>query len=110
MTQKKIALITGANRGIGLETARQLGAKGIKVLIGARSEEKGLEAESALRNEGLDVEFVKIDVDDPATHESARKYIEATSGPPSFGPARPKRRNPFLIPRLVPRRDDRSKI
>ncbi|MEO5859261.1 MAG: SDR family oxidoreductase [Pyrinomonadaceae bacterium] len=80
MTQKKIALITGANRGIGLETARQLGAKEIKVLIGARSEEKGLEAESTLRNEGLDVEFVKIDVDDPATHESARKYIEATYG------------------------------
>lgn len=80
MTQKKIALVTGANRGIGLETARQLGAKGIKVLIGARSEEKGLEAESTLRNEGLDVEFVKVDVDDPATHESARKYIEATHG------------------------------
>ena len=65
MTQKRIALVTGANRGIGLETARQLAAKGIKVLIGARSEEKGLEAESTLRNEGLDVEFVKIDVDDP---------------------------------------------
>lgn len=80
MTQKKIALVTGANRGIGLETARQLGAKGIKVLIGARSEEKGLEAESTLKNEGLDVEFVKIDVDDPASHESARKFIEATYG------------------------------
>jgi len=80
MTQKKVALVTGANRGIGLETARQLGTKGIKVLIGARSEEKGLEAESTLRNEGLDVEFVKIDVDDPATHESAAKYVEATYG------------------------------
>jgi NAD(P)-dependent dehydrogenase (short-subunit alcohol dehydrogenase family) len=80
MTQKKVALVTGANRGIGLETARQLGAKGIKVLIGARSEEKGLEAESTLRSEGLDVEFVKLDVDDPATHTSAAKYIEATYG------------------------------
>ena len=68
MTQKKVALVTGANRGIGLETARQLGARGIKVLIGARSEEKGLEAKSTLRNEDLDVEFVKVDVDDPATH------------------------------------------
>lgn len=80
MTQKKVALVTGANRGIGLETARQLAAKGIKVLIGARSEEKGLEAESTLRNEGLDVEFVRLDVDDPATHESAKKYIEGTYG------------------------------
>ena len=80
MTKKKIALVTGANRGIGFETARQLAGKGIKVLIGARSEEKGLEAESKLRGEGLDVEFVKIDIDDPATHETARNFIEATYG------------------------------
>jgi NAD(P)-dependent dehydrogenase (short-subunit alcohol dehydrogenase family) len=80
MTQKKIALITGANRGIGFETARQLGKQGIKVLIGARSEEKGLEAESKLRNEGLEVEFIKLDVDDPKTHESAAKFIDATYG------------------------------
>lgn len=80
MTTKKIALITGANRGIGFETARQLGAKGIKVLIGARSEEKGIEAESILKNEGLDVEFIKLDVDDTKTHESAAKYIDATYG------------------------------
>lgn len=80
MTEKKIALVTGANRGIGFETARQLAQKGIKVLIGARSESKGLEAESALKNEGLDVEFIKLDVDDPATHESAAKFVDATYG------------------------------
>lgn len=80
MTQKKIALVTGANRGIGFETVRQLANEGIKVLIGARSEEKGKEAESKLKSEGLDVEFVKLDVDDPKTHESAAKYIDATYG------------------------------
>jgi len=80
MSTKTIALITGANRGIGFETARQLGQKGIKVLIGARNEESGLEAESKLKNEGLDVEFIHLDVDDPKTHESAAKYIEATYG------------------------------
>jgi NAD(P)-dependent dehydrogenase (short-subunit alcohol dehydrogenase family) len=80
MATKKIALITGANRGIGFETARQLGAQGIKVLLGARSDEKGLEAESKLKNEGLDVKFIKLDVDDPKTHDSAAKYIEATYG------------------------------
>ena len=80
MTEKRIALVTGANRGIGFETARQLGEQGIKVLLGARSEEKGREAEAALQKEGLDVEFLKLDVDDPRTHESAAKFIEATYG------------------------------
>jgi len=80
MATKKIALITGANRGIGFETARQLGNQGIKVLLGARSEEKGLEAEAKLKNEGLDAEFIKLDVDDTATHDSAAKFIEATYG------------------------------
>lgn len=75
-----IALITGANRGIGFETARQLGKQGIKVLIGARSEEKGLEAESTLKNEGLDVEYINIDVDNTATHAAAAKTIEEKYG------------------------------
>ena len=48
----KIALITGANKGIGLETARQLGARGVTVLAGARDQARGLEAEQALRDGG----------------------------------------------------------
>ena len=48
-----IALITGANKGIGLETARQLGARGVTVLAGARDEVRGLRAESALREDGV---------------------------------------------------------
>ena len=80
MSEKKIALITGANRGIGFETARQLGQKGIKILLGARNEEKGLEAERKLKTEGLDVEFILLDVDDAKTHESAAKYIAETFG------------------------------
>lgn len=80
MSEKKIALITGANRGIGFETARQLGQQGIRVLLGARSEEKGKEAESKLKAEGLDVEFILLDVDNAETHESAKKYIEDTFG------------------------------
>lgn len=80
MSEKKIALITGANRGIGLETARQLANEGIKVLLGARNEDRGLEAESKLKKEGLDVEFIHLDVDNAETHESARKFIEAAYG------------------------------
>lgn len=77
---KKTALITGANRGIGFETARQLGQQGIKVLIGARTEENGREAEAKLKAEGFDAEFVLLDVDDAKTHESAAKHIEENYG------------------------------
>lgn len=77
---KKVAVITGANRGIGLETARQLGQLGISVLIGARTEEKGKEAESKLKDEGVDAEFVHLDVDDAATHETAAKYVDEKYG------------------------------
>lgn len=77
---QKIALITGANRGIGFETARQLGQQGIKVLVGARSEENGSEAEAKLKGEGFDAEFVLLDVDDTGTHETAVNYVEKHYG------------------------------
>ncbi len=80
MSDKKIALITGANRGIGFETARQLGNQGIKVLVGARSEAKGIEAASQLKNDGLDAEYINIDVDDVATHAAAFKTIDEKYG------------------------------
>ncbi len=57
-----IALITGANKGIGLETARQLGARGITVLARARDEDRGQAAEEALRDGGADARFVPLDV------------------------------------------------
>jgi NAD(P)-dependent dehydrogenase (short-subunit alcohol dehydrogenase family) len=80
MSEKKVALITGANRGIGFETARQLAEQGIKVLIGARSEEKGRDAEEKLKTEGLDAEFILLDVDDRRTYEPAIRYIDENFG------------------------------
>ncbi|MBS1792823.1 MAG: SDR family oxidoreductase [Acidobacteria bacterium] len=80
MSEKKIALITGANRGIGFETARQLGQQGITVLLGARDAEKGKAAAETLRAEGIDAEFVRLDVDDAATRAAARKQIEEKYG------------------------------
>ena len=80
MSEQKTVLITGANRGIGFETARQLAQKGYKVLVGARSEESGKEAEAKLKDEGFDAEFVLLDVDDAETHKSAAKYVEENYG------------------------------
>ncbi|ANQ51467.1 SDR family oxidoreductase [Flammeovirga sp. MY04] len=58
---KRIALITGANKGLGFETARQLGAKGIKVLMASRDKVKGQEAVDQLKSEGLDVELLQLE-------------------------------------------------
>jgi NAD(P)-dependent dehydrogenase (short-subunit alcohol dehydrogenase family) len=74
----KIALITGANKGIGYETARQLGAQDMTVLIGARDIERGGEAERALRDGGADARFVHLDVTDLKSIQQVAEWIEAT--------------------------------
>jgi NAD(P)-dependent dehydrogenase (short-subunit alcohol dehydrogenase family) len=65
MTEKKIALITGGNRGVGLETARELGRKGFTVVIGTREVGKAEAALASLRKEGIDVEAVLYDARRP---------------------------------------------
>jgi NAD(P)-dependent dehydrogenase (short-subunit alcohol dehydrogenase family) len=75
-----IALITGANKGIGFETARLLGARGITVLAGARDEARGAEAERALRDGGADARFVQLDVTDAKSVTRAAEWVEAEFG------------------------------
>ena len=75
MADKKIALVTGANKGIGLETVRQLARQGVTVLLGARDEKRGNEAASKLKGEGADVHFLRLDVNDPASQDAAAKQI-----------------------------------
>ena len=79
-SNKRIALVTGANKGIGYETARQLASQGITVLIGARDEQRGKEAAAKLRGEDLDVQFLRLDINDQTTHEAARRFIEDNFG------------------------------
>ncbi|MCK4837251.1 MAG: SDR family NAD(P)-dependent oxidoreductase [Desulfobulbaceae bacterium] len=68
---KSIALVTGANRGLGLETSRQLGKRGVKVLIGSRDLAKGEQAAESLRNDGIDAEAIQLDVSDSASISAA---------------------------------------
>ncbi|PWU43489.1 dehydrogenase [Micromonospora globispora] len=75
-----IALITGANKGIGLATARQLGARGMTVLVGARDAARGREAERTLRDGGADARFVPLDVTDEASVAAAAKLVEHEYG------------------------------
>ncbi len=77
---KKVALITGANKGIGFETARQLGKQDITILVGARDEVRGTEAAKSLQAEGIDAHFLHLDVNDAATHVNAAKFIEEKFG------------------------------
>jgi NAD(P)-dependent dehydrogenase (short-subunit alcohol dehydrogenase family) len=58
----KVALITGANKGVGLETARQLGALGIRVLLGVRDPKKGEAAAAEMKKAGIDMRVLKLDV------------------------------------------------
>ena len=75
-----IALVTGANKGIGLETARQFGARGFTVLAGARDEARGREAERVLRADGADATFVRLDVTSDASVRAAAAWIEREYG------------------------------
>ena len=76
----KIALITGANKGIGFEVARQLGAEGITVLLGARNAHLGEIAEARLKADGTDAHFIELDVTQPETIEKAAERIRVQFG------------------------------
>src|SRR5947207_9801995 len=76
----EIALITGANKGIGFATARQLGARGMTVLLGTRDAERGQAAERTLRDDGIDAHVVQLDVTDPTSVRTAAEWIDAGYG------------------------------
>jgi len=80
ISSKKIALITGANKGIGFEVALQLAALGNTVLLGARNKALGEEAAARLKHEGGDARYLAVDLDDSATIAAAAQAIESNFG------------------------------
>lgn len=73
---EKIAFVTGANKGIGFETAKQLGKENWKVLLGARNVERGKTAVLELKSQGLDVDFIQIDMSHLESIEQAAETIK----------------------------------
>ncbi len=71
MSTRKTALITGANKGIGREIARQLGHKGYSVWLGSRDAERGEKAAADLRKEGVDAHLLALDVTSDASVSAA---------------------------------------
>jgi NAD(P)-dependent dehydrogenase (short-subunit alcohol dehydrogenase family) len=77
MSEKTIALVTGANKGIGYEIAAGLGALRMSVGVGARDPQRGEEAAAKLRAEGVDAFFVPLDVtDDESVNKAAALFEE----------------------------------
>ena len=80
MSTKKTALITGANKGIGREIARQLGHKGYTVWLGCREAARGEKAAAELRKEGVDAHFLALDVtNDASVKAAAATYAKANN-------------------------------
>jgi NAD(P)-dependent dehydrogenase (short-subunit alcohol dehydrogenase family) len=77
---KRVALVTGANKGIGFEIAQQLARTGMTVLAGARSEERGTEARNRISSQGLDAHFIRLDVTDPFLIQAAAGKIRDQFG------------------------------
>jgi len=77
---KKVAVVTGANRGIGFETCRQLAKHGMKVVLTSRDKVKGDAAAERLRSEGLDIDFLPLDVSDDASVQELARQIKKTYG------------------------------
>ena len=76
----RIALVTGANRGIGFETALGLARLGHHVLLGARHEGKGEAAAARLREEGLLATALRLNMDDAVSHADAAAHIDEAFG------------------------------
>jgi NAD(P)-dependent dehydrogenase (short-subunit alcohol dehydrogenase family) len=77
---RRIALVTGGNRGLGLQTARELVTQDIHVILGCRDYKKGETVAQEFRDQGYQVEAFELDVANQRTHEAAYNFLEKEYG------------------------------
>ena len=80
----KVAFITGGNRGLGLETARELGKQGIVVVLGSRDSKKGEAAAAKLRDEGITAESLGFDVNKVAGSSEGLRLLREKVRPAGY--------------------------
>ncbi len=78
MIEKKIVLVTGANKGIGYEIVRQLARRGFEVILTSRDKAKGMAALNQLREENLSVDFVLMDITNEESIQQAFNKVKST--------------------------------
>jgi len=79
MHDKRVALVTGANQGVGLQVAKELAAHGVTVLVGSRNFERG---EAAAKEIGPNARALQLDVTDQASIAAAAQSIRKDAWPP----------------------------
>ncbi|KAJ1272006.1 hypothetical protein BS78_06G170000 [Paspalum vaginatum] len=80
-SDKRVAVVTGGNKGIGREVCRQLASSGVTVILTARDEKRGSEAVETLHGLGLpDVQFYRLDVSDPAGAAHLAEFVKEKFG------------------------------
>ncbi len=77
---QRVAVVTGANKGIGFEVARQLARMGLRVILTSRNKARGEKAAAMLRKEDLDVGYAALDVTDGSSVKALAKYLKAGGG------------------------------
>ena len=79
-TTKKVAVVTGGNRGLGFETSRQLAKQEYEVILTSRDEASGKAAAEKLQAEGLNVKFYPLDVTSDESSQKLAEFIQNQFG------------------------------